>query len=115
MDSHGSCGKTYYTKMLSLLEAYFAVSGWKHFFLDGGCYWFASTLQKGIRDSVIMINRIEEHCALAFEDGLYDITGRISVKNFHRASMREISFMKKNYIPHFNTEELEEYLAGITE
>ena len=23
--------------MLSLLEAYFAVSGWKHFFLDGGC------------------------------------------------------------------------------
>lgn len=73
------------------------------------------TLQKGIRDSVIMINRIEEHCALAFEDGLYDITGRISVKNFHRASMREISFMKKNYIPHFNTEELEEYLAGITE
>lgn len=29
--------------------------------------------------------------------------------------MREISFMKKNYIPHFNTEELEEYLAGITE
>lgn len=68
-----------------------------------------------LRDSVIMINRIEEHCALAFEDGLYDITGRISVKNFHRASMREISFMKKNYIPHFNTEELEEYLAGITE
>ena len=68
--------------MLSLLEAYFAVSGWKHFFLDGGCCWFASTLQKGIRDSVIMM---------------------------------EISFMKKNYIPHFNTEELEEYLAGITE
>ena len=101
--------------MLSLLEAYFAVSGWKHLFLDGGCCWFAPTLQKGIRDSVIMINRIEEHCALAFEDGLYDITGRISVKNFHRASMREISFMKKNYIPHFNTEELEEYLAGITE
>lgn len=53
--------------MLSLLEAYFAVSGWKRLFLDGGCYWFASTLQKGIRGSVIMINRIEEHCALAFD------------------------------------------------
>ena len=31
-------------------------------------------------------------------------------KNFHIASPREISFMKKNYIPQFNTEKLERYL-----
>ena len=36
--------------------------------------------------------------------------GRISGKNFHIASPREISFMKKNYIPQFNTEKLERYL-----
>ena len=58
----------------------------------------------------IRINRVEEHCAVAFNHGIYDVTGRISGKNFHIASPREISFMKKNYIPQFNTEKLERYL-----
>ena len=43
--------------------------------------------------------------------GLYDIRGRISVKNFYPASEREISFMKKNYVPKFDVKKLEEYLV----
>ena len=49
--------------------------------------------------------------ALYFENGLYDIRGRISAKNFHPASEREISFMKKNYVPKFDVKKLEEYLV----
>lgn len=59
-----------------------------------------------------MINRIEEHCALYFENGLYDVRGRISVRNFHAASEREISFMKKNYIPKFDQEQLEKFIRS---
>ncbi len=79
--------------------------------MNGGCYWLANMLHEKIQGSVFMINRIEGHCALYFEGGLYDVCGRISMKNFHIASAREISFMKKNYIPKFNTKALERYLA----
>lgn len=101
----------YYQKILRLLERYFADKDWKRLFLSGGCYWLADVLHQGISGSVIMINRIEEHCALYFENGLYDIRGRISAKNFHAAKEAEISFMKKNYQPKFDTKKIENYLA----
>lgn len=113
MDPSGTYGEAYYIKVLRTLEDYFACSNWKRLFLSGGCYWLAAFLHRGINDSAIMINRVEEHCALAFADGVYDVTGRISKKDFHIADSREIRFMEKNYIPGFDTKKLEEYLAGI--
>ena len=86
-------------------------NGWQKNFLNGGCFWLASILHQGIDGPVFMINRVEEHCALYFENELYDIRGRISVQNFHPASEREISFMKKNYVPKFDVKKLEEYLV----
>ena len=71
----------------------------------------ARTLKQGIIDSVIMVNWTEEHCALAFGNGLYDVTGRISAAGFHAADENEIRFMEKNYRPGFDTEKLEKYLA----
>ena len=102
----------YYRKIICALENYFTEKNWRKLFLTGGCYWFANILHQEIRDSIIMINRIEEHCALYFENGLYDVNGRISVKNFHNASEREISFMKKNYIPKFDQMKLEQYIQN---
>lgn len=72
----------------------------------------AETLHRGIENSVIMINRIEEHCALYFDNGLYDVRGQISAHNFCIARARDISFMKKNYIPKFDAEKLEQYFTG---
>ena len=57
-----------------------------------------------------MINRTEEHCGLFFENGLYDVSGKISTFHFRDATERDISFMKKNYVPHFDTQALETYL-----
>ena len=94
-----------------LLEKYFNTTNWKKLFLQGGCYWFANTLRQGIMDSKLMINRIEEHCGLFFENGLYDVSGKISTIHFRYATEREISFMKKNYVPHFDTQALETYLS----
>lgn len=101
----------YYEKVMKALSDYFIMDHWRQLFVQGGCYWFANLLYQGIADSIIMINRGEEHCAIYFENGLYDVRGRISQKNFKIAGDREISFMKKNYIPGFDTEKLENYLT----
>lgn len=101
----------YYRNILRLLERYFANKDWKNLFLTGGCYWLADTLHQGINGSVIMINRIEEHCALFFGNGLYDVRGRIPKTDFHAAAEQEIQFMKKNYRPKFDAEKLNQYLA----
>lgn len=95
---------------MDALSCYFAGKEWKKLFLNGGCYWLANVLHQGIAESVFMINRIEEHCALYFEHGLYDVRGKIPGENFHAATDREISFMRKNYIPKFETKTLERYL-----
>lgn len=100
----------YYEKFLLALEEYFSAKNWKKLFLQGGCYWFANTLHQGISESKLMINRMEEHCGLFFENGLYDVTGKISSFNFRDATERDINFMKKNYVPHFDTQVLEAYL-----
>lgn len=57
-----------------------------------------------------MINRVEEHGALAFGRGIYDVTGCISARKFHAARERELYFMKKHYVPGFDTAALEQYL-----
>lgn len=103
----------YYESLIHALEEYFNRKGWRKLFLSGGCYWLADLLNRGIRDSHIMINRIEEHCAVWFDQGLYDVRGRIPAGDFHVASEREINFMRKNYIPSFDTEKLERYLEGM--
>ena len=99
-----------YLRTLELLERYFNTKDWKQYFLQGGCYWFADYLNQQICDSILMINRLEEHCAIRLSDGLYDVRGKISPCGFHRATEREISFMKKNYIPKFDVTMLEKYL-----
>ena len=81
----------FYTAVLELLESYFPIPGWKKLFLTGGCFWLSDYLHRGICPSVLMINRTEEHCALYFAHGLYDVTGKISEKNFHEAAKRVYS------------------------
>ena len=99
-----------YNKVICLLASYFTEPGWEKLFLSGGCYWLANFLHQQLRSSKLMINRAQEHCAIAFGIGIYDVTGRISHNGFHEANSREVSFMKKNYIPCFPADQLERYL-----
>lgn len=96
--------------MLDAIRLYFGETNWKKLFLEGGCFWFASHLSEKIPGSELWINRVEEHCALLVGDKLYDIRGEIDKHNFHKASEREISFMKKNYVPKFDAIDFEKYL-----
>lgn len=91
----------YYERVMTALEEYFHViqkKDWKKLFLTGGCYWLADYLCRGIPGSYLVINRAEEHCAVWIQGSVYDVRGKISGKNFRRATERDISFMKKNYV-----------------
>lgn len=103
----------YYKNVLAALENYFSDRNWKILFLEGGCYWLANRLHQKIQDSWFMINRQAEHCALFFNGGLYDVTGKISTRNFRVAGERDICFMQKNYVPRFDVEKLEQYLCAV--
>lgn len=105
-----NCVVEFYEKIISALMSYFDEKNWQKLFMSGGCYWLAEVLHGGIPNSYYMINRIEEHCALYFNKGLYDVRGKISCKNFVYAQEKDISYMKKNYIPKFDTHSLEQYL-----
>ena len=78
--------------------------------MQGGCYWLADILHRRIQPSDIMINKAEEHCALYFAGGIYDVRGKISPNHYRTATGRDISYMKKQYIPGFEVGRVEEYL-----
>jgi hypothetical protein len=99
-----------YKRLLLSLEQYFKSKDWQKLFLSGGCYWLANYLSTQIPGSYLVINRAEEHCAICINGKIYDVRGNISKYGFHRATDREIAFMKKNYKPRFNASDLEEYL-----
>ena len=100
-----------YEKLLYFLDCYFCgITSWNRLFLNGGCFWLANYLCERIPGSYLVINRLEEHCALCIEGSIYDVRGKISKCGFHKASEREISFMKKNYLPKFDVVSLEKYL-----
>lgn len=68
-------------------------------------------LERNPRDNYGVRQKIKREIeSIRKANGVYDVTGRISGKNFHEATQREISFMKKNYIPRFDVKNLEGYL-----
>lgn len=101
-----------YIRIISLLKEYFrGIDNWKKLFLHGGCYWLASLIQSRVEGSYLVVNRVKEHCAVCIDSRVYDVTGQIDKGGYHRASDREISFMKKAYGPlRFDSSELLNYI-----
>ncbi len=65
------------------------------------------TLQQYIPDSVIVFNRKIRHCASLFNDGVYDIRGRIPSGGFWIATAEDMQYMQKHFMPSFDAEVLE--------
>ena len=55
----------------------------KEDFLNGGCYIFAKLVTDKYGGE-IYINRLLEHCVVCYQGSLYDITGRIKIKEGFR-------------------------------
>lgn len=104
-----------YNYTIANIYHYFKEDDVEELFLHGGCYWLASYLHARLKQSFIMFSKEKEHCAIEIQNKLYDITGHINSKTYTWASNRHIKYMEKNYIPNFDTDDLESYLDHMLE
>lgn len=99
-----------YEKLISAIQGYFRGKDIQYMFLHGGCYWLAMILHQYIPNSTIVFNRKMQHCACLLSKGVYDIRGRIQSRDFFVATLDDMKYMQKHFIPTFDTENLENYL-----
>lgn len=99
-----------YERLILSIQDYFKGEDVQYMFLHEGCYFLAVTLQQYIPDSLIVFNRKIRHCASLFNDGVYDIRGRIPSGGFWIATAEDMQYMQKHFIPSFDAEVLENYL-----
>lgn len=102
-----------YERLISAIECYYCGNDVRYLFLHGGCYWLALTLHKYIPDSVIVFNRKMQHCACLFNQGVYDIRGRILSEGFAVASAKDMDYMRKHFVPNFDTKAIGAYLSAV--
>ena len=102
-----------YYNIIQKIKIHFPTT-WKEKFLQGGCFWLADYIHKNIPESIIMVNWQAMHAAIQINQKLYDITGNISKNNFHHASPQDINYMKKHFIPNFDTTKLKEFIEKST-
>lgn len=101
-----------YNQIISKIKEYFKEENCEELFLHGGCFFLANYIHSKIPGSYLVLNKQQEHCAININGKIYDIRGKISSNGFSKATDRNISYMKKNYKPNFNTEKLLEYLES---
>ena len=99
-----------YKKLIAAIRQYCAGRDVNYMFLHGGCYWLASILHEYIPDSNIVFNRKFQHFACQFNRGIYDIRGRIMSEGFTIATEKDMAYMRKHFIPYFDTEALNGYV-----
>ena len=51
-----------------------------------------------------------QHCACLFNDGVYDIRGRIQSRGFVVAATEDIKYMQRHFVPAFDAEALKEHV-----
>lgn len=102
-----------FEKVILTIQSYFSGRDILQLFLHGGCYWLAMTLHQYIPDSVIVFNRKMQHCASFFDNGVYDIRGRIPSGGFCIATMEDLKYMEKHFIPDFDADALQTHLDAI--
>lgn len=102
-----------YHQIIQAIFHYYQGRDVRYMFTHGGCFWLASVLNHHIEDSIIVLNRTLQHCACNFNHGVYDISGRISARDFYPATPKDIFYMKKHFIPDFDTAKAELYISEI--
>ena len=102
--------KIIYEKLINGIKYYYKGKDIFQMFLHGGCYWLALTLHKYIPDSAIVFNQKMQHCACLFNQGVYDIRGRIHSGGFVIAGKEDMEYMKKHLVLYFDTKGLGCYL-----
>lgn len=56
----------------------------KYYFLNGGCYELFKVVNHYFKDTKCVINKDLTHCAIFYNNEIYDITGKIKNKQDYR-------------------------------
>jgi len=68
----------------------------KYYFLHGGCYELYKIVKHYFSDCQCMISKDLKHCAILYNNDIYDITGKLSNKNyFMLATTEDIRYMER--------------------
>lgn len=67
----------------------------KQYFLNGGCYELFKVVKNYFPDAICMIKKDGGHCAILYEDKLYDATGELDdIENFDKATEEDFPYME---------------------
>lgn len=77
----------------------------KYYFLHGGCYELYKVVKHYFPESKCMISKDLKHCAILYDNEIFDITGKLSNKSFFMsATSEDIKYMERSF--GLNVEEL---------
>ena len=87
----------------------------KTYFTNGGCFEFAQVVKKYIPMSQIMINKENDHCAIAYRGNIYDATGIVRNKmDYSIARIDDIKYMEDRFgiseLQYINNVTISDYL-----
>lgn len=81
----------------------------RYYFLNGGCYELFKVVNHYFKDTKCVINKDLNHCAILYNDEIYDITGKLN-KNDYRIINKEDIYYLENIL---NIKELKnEYIIN---
>lgn len=68
----------------------------KYYFLHGGCYELYKVVKHYFPQSQCMISKDLKHCAILYNNEIFDITGKLENKNyFMLATTEDIRYMER--------------------
>lgn len=69
-----------------------------YYFTHGGCYEFYKIMHYYFPNSICMINYASDHCAVSYNNIIYDANGICEDKeNFHIATREDIKYMQDKF------------------
>ncbi len=73
----------------------------KYYFMHGGCFELYKIVHHYFPNSICMIENSLEHCAIGYDDEIYDAEGKVNNKDaFHIATKEDIEYMERKFGHH---------------
>lgn len=70
----------------------------KYYFTHGGCYELFKVVNHYIPETVCMINKELDHCAIGYNNNIYDALGIVENKDeFSIATKEDIEYMERSF------------------
>ena len=88
----------------------------EYYFLHGGCYELYKIVSHYYKDANCVINKNLDHCAILYNNSIYDASGIIENKeNYQVASNEDIEYMERHFGLHINALEADSLIKEIND